>query len=82
MENKFIEFLKQNNALEAFNDMVELRIKENNDIVDLLDYLSDQDPQDFVSSIYIWSQSKQGHIFWNILDNKWRKYIEYNETNN
>jgi len=66
----FIEFLKNNNALENFFGAV----KEEEEF---LDYVLKQAPDFLWLNAFIWEETKEGYRYWHALEQAWHKEIGF-----
>ena len=64
MKEKFIQFLKDNGALEKFKDNLNAPFAK---------YLKNHLNKDIIDKALIWDETKEGFNFWADLDNKWRR---------
>ena len=78
----FIRFLKENNAYHLLLYNICNR-KENSKLYNLYDFKSINNVLvlNFLTTPFIWNNTKQGHLFWAKLYNKWdnaiRPHVEY-----
>ena len=72
----FIRFLKQNNAYHLFLYNICNR-KENSKLYNLYDFKSINNVLvlNFLVNPFIWNKTKQGHMFWAKLYDKWNNAI-------
>lgn len=66
----FIEFLKNNNALENFLDAI--RGDE-----EFLDYVLEQTPDFMWLNAFIWEETKEGFKYWQDLEQVWHKEVGF-----
>lgn len=77
MEELFINFLKENDALDKFKKALVIGAEPDIDI-----YLNQVDPCNFLYASAIWSHLPNGVDYWNGLNRKWKEILQENETNN
>jgi len=74
MKEKFIQFLKDNGALEKFEENLkssEVRFEDDN-FTTIDEYFDkDSDPTTFIGAAFIWFITDEGSEFWANIDNKW-----------
>jgi len=70
MKDKFIEFLVKRELLEKFIKNAGMNDKA------FKKYLKETSISDYVLSAFKWKYSPEGTVFWNEIDEKWRKEIE------
>lgn len=81
----FYRFLKINNAYYDFiyylkdnHIMTSSRCMQNLD--DAKYYMGNQNVKNYIVYAFIWGNTKQGHVFWENLHNKWENIIEYDTS--
>ena len=69
MKEKFVEFLKKENALEAY-------------VINSLDGYDEviDGPYSYISCAFDWQYTKEFGVYWNELDIKWCKIVRENTT--
>lgn len=76
---QFIIFLYENNALKPYKD--NLLKSSSNKLRILNPFYGMHNYNGIISSAFVWSETPQGHHFWDKLDNEWH-YILININNN
>ena len=69
MKEKFIQFLKDNGALEKFKDNCDFPFAK---------YLKNHLNCGIISHAFSWDNSEEGWRYWNDIDNKWRRICKSN----
>lgn len=77
MKDKFIEFLKENNAYDAFcNSFIKVRGIKAEQIEWRIGYFVEVlDPQGLIESAFLWHLTKEGKGFWERLNDKWKEKL-------
>lgn len=70
MKEKFIKFLKENNALEAF----ERNLKDFKKIT-IDDYLNSHDKEGYIDTAFAWSDTDEGGAYWKHIQEMWSHEI-------
>jgi len=69
MKEKFLQFLKDNGALEKFKDNLDYPFAK---------YLRNHLGRSIISTAFSWDYSKEGWRYWNDIDTKWRAICKSN----
>ena len=73
MKEKFISFLKENNALESF---AQNALNDHHALVD--DIMSRHAPEHWLAAAFDWQASPQTHDYWARLNKKWLELLKEN----
>ena len=70
MEKRFIQFLKDEGVYDSF--IHNLRLGH---VCTLEEYLLQNSyPGNWIGSAFVWTMTKEDHLFWKGIDKKWRKF--------
>ena len=78
---KFKKFLVENHVLGTFTTNIENDenyFKEDYGFIGLRDFLEKRPKEGFLEYAFDWSETKQGHNFWEDLDVKWIRHVRNN----
>ncbi len=76
VEEKFINFLKENNALIPF--CCNLAKKEDEWInKPFFSHLKEETPTYWIDNAFAWDLTIEGHMYWDAVEQKWWKIINY-----
>lgn len=78
MEEKFIQFLKNENVYHRFKGY----FAASNPNKDLKDYLNNTHPIEYLTSAFDWSFTDEPEDFWYMVHYKWKRFVneEYDYT--
>lgn len=77
MKEKFIDFLKKENAFDSYVTNFNERRKSA-----IIEWLNVKDPEDYIAEAFIWVISSEGCEYWNNLDEQWLKIIQNEKLHN
>lgn len=75
----FIRFLKQNNAYEQyvinFNSIEGYEYRRYLNLYSSNDFFKHENMLHFTGYPFVWNKTKEGWLYWEIIDEKWVKYV-------
>ena len=73
--DEFVAFLEENNIKELYKKaLIE------NGVINYLHFLEDSKPRNFICGAFSWSNTPEGHKFWQDVDLKWVTLLKELET--
>lgn len=78
MKEKFIDFLKKENAFDSYVTNFNERIIKGG----MLEWLNVEDPEGYIAEAFIWANTYEGWEYWNNLDEQWLKIIQNEKLHN
>jgi len=73
----FYDFLKEENILKQFVKNAQSKKLKFSSVSTIHEYLLNTEKENYMTTIFIWDTSTEGHDFWNKYHDKWLKKIKY-----
>lgn len=77
MKEKFIDFLKKENAFDSYVTHFNEHRKGA-----MIEWLNVKDPEDYIDCAFLWERTSEGWEYWNKLNEQWLKIIQNEKLHN